>query len=162
MFTYWGGYPASRTVYFRTGPPRGLLPVRARRRRRRRPGGNATAAGSRGRRAPFSTDTASYTHTDCSLARPLLTYYSLARPLLTYNSWSRPFSNGIFRSDSAHSSFPCARRPPDSATSPVIVLYSRALCARLCVLALPPSPAGFRIWVSNSSSPPHTAHVHIH
>ena len=33
--------------------------------------------------------------------------------------------------------------PPDSATSPVIVLYSRALCARLCVLALPPSPAGF-------------------
>jgi hypothetical protein len=40
--------------------------------------------------------------------------------------------------------------PPDSATSPVIVLYSRALCARLCVLALPPSPAGFWICVSPS------------
>ena len=41
--------------------------------------------------------------------------------------------------------------PPDSATSPVIIL-SRALCARLCVLALPPSPAGFGIWVSPSSA----------
>ena len=29
--------------------------------------------------------------------------------------------------------------PPDSATSPVIVLCSCALCARLCMLALPPS-----------------------
>ncbi len=36
---------------------------------------------------------------DCSLARPLLTYYSSPRP----------FSNGIFRPDSAPSSFPCAR-----------------------------------------------------
>jgi hypothetical protein len=52
--------------------------------------------------------------------------------------------------------------PPDCATSLVIVLYSRALCARLCVLALPPSPAGFWIRVSTSSSPPHTAHAHIH
>jgi hypothetical protein len=37
---------------------------------------------------------------------------------------------------------PCSHSqtgPPDSATSPVIVLYSRALCARLCVLSL----AGF-------------------
>ena len=50
--------------------------------------------------------------------------------------------------------------PPDSATSPIIVLYSRALCANLCVLALPPTPAGFQIWVSTSSSPPHTAHAH--
>ena len=33
--------------------------------------------------------------------------------------------------------------------------------ARLCVLELPPSPAGFWIWVSTSSSPPHTAHAHI-
>jgi len=47
-------------------------------------------------------------------------------------------------------SLPCARPllpsqtgPTDSVTSPVIVLYSRALCARLCVLAPPPSPAGF-------------------
>jgi len=31
--------------------------------------------------------------------------------------------------------------PPDSASSPVIVLYWRVLCACLCVLALPPSPA---------------------
>jgi hypothetical protein len=71
----------------------------ARSRRRRPPGGHATAAGSSGQRATFSTDIASYTHTDCSLACPLLTYYSSPRP----------FSNGIFRSDSAPSSFPCAR-----------------------------------------------------
>jgi hypothetical protein len=68
-------------------------------RRRRPPGGHTTAAGSGGQRARFSTDTASYTHTDCSLARPLLTYYSSPRP----------FSNGIFRPDSAPSSFPCVR-----------------------------------------------------
>ena len=73
--------------------------VMARLRRRRPPDGHTTAAGSGGQRAPFSTDIASYTHTDCSLARSLLTYYSSPRP----------FSNGIFRSDSAPSSFPCAR-----------------------------------------------------
>ena len=38
----------------------------ARRRRRRPPGGHTTAAGSRGRRAPFSTDFASHTHAACS------------------------------------------------------------------------------------------------
>ena len=33
---------------------------------------------------------------------------------------------------------------------------------RLCVLAMPPSPAGFRIWVSTPYSPPHTAqHTYI-
>jgi hypothetical protein len=31
----------------------------------------------------------------------------------------------------------------DSTTSPVIVLYLRDLCARLCVLLMPPSPTGF-------------------
>jgi hypothetical protein len=69
--------------------------VIARRRRRRPPGGHTTAAGSRGRRAPFSTDTASHTHTACSLACPLARL-----PLLTLSS-ARPFSNGIFRSDGA-------------------------------------------------------------
>jgi hypothetical protein len=44
----------------------------ARRRRRRRPGGHTTAVGSGGRRAPFSTDTASHTHTARSLACSLL------------------------------------------------------------------------------------------
>jgi hypothetical protein len=71
----------------------------ARLRRRRPPDGHTTAAGSGGQRALFYTDTASYTHTNCSLARPLLTYYSSPRP----------FSNSIFRPDSAPSSFPCAR-----------------------------------------------------
>ncbi len=69
--------------------------ARRRRRRRRPPGGQTTAAGSGRRRAPFSTDTASHTHT----AR------SLACPLLTLSSSARSFSNGIFRSDGA----PCAR-----------------------------------------------------
>ena len=67
----------------------------ARRRRRRPPGGQTTAAGSGRRRAPFSTDNDSHTHT----AR------SLACPLLTLSSSARCFSNGIFRSDGA----PCAR-----------------------------------------------------
>ena len=69
----------------------------ARRRRRRPPGGHKTAAGSGGRRAPFSTDTASHTHTARSLACPLLTLSS-----------ARPFSNGIFRSDGAPASLPPA------------------------------------------------------
>jgi hypothetical protein len=64
--------------------------IMARRRRRRPPGGHTTAAGSGGRRAPFSTDTATHTHTARSLACPLLTLSS-----------ARPFSNGIFRSDGA-------------------------------------------------------------
>ena len=51
---------------------------------------HTTAAGSGGRRAPFSTDTATHTHTARSLACPLLTLSS-----------ARPFSNGIFRSDGA-------------------------------------------------------------
>jgi hypothetical protein len=58
------------------------------RRRRRRPGGHTTAVCSGGRRAPFSTDTVSHTHTTRSLACPLLTLSS-----------ARPFSNGIFRSN---------------------------------------------------------------
>ena len=62
----------------------------ARRRRRRPPGGHTTAAGSGGRRAPFSTDTATHTRTARSLACPLLTLSS-----------ARPFSNGIFRSHGA-------------------------------------------------------------
>jgi hypothetical protein len=69
----------------------------ARRRRRRPPGGHTTAAGSGGRRAPFSTDTASHTHTARSLACPLLTLSS-----------ARPFSNGIFRSDGAPAYLPPA------------------------------------------------------
>jgi hypothetical protein len=69
----------------------------ARRRRRRRPGGHTTAVGSGGRRAPISTDTASHTHTGCSLACPLLTL-----------SLARPFSNGIFRSNGAPASLPPA------------------------------------------------------
>jgi hypothetical protein len=68
------------------------------RRRRRPPGGYTTAAGSGGRRAPFSTDTATHTHT----AR------SLACPLLTLSSSARPFSNDIFRSDGAPASLPPA------------------------------------------------------
>jgi hypothetical protein len=71
--------------------------VMARRRRRRRPGGHTTAVGSGGRRAPFSTDTASHTHT----------VHSLACPLLTLSS-ARPFSNGIFRSNGAPASLPPA------------------------------------------------------
>ena len=71
--------------------------VMARRRRRRPPGGHKTAAGSGGRRAPYSTDTASHTHTARSLACPLLTLSS-----------ARPFSNGIFRSDGAPASLPPA------------------------------------------------------
>jgi hypothetical protein len=48
-------------------------------------------------RAPFSTDTASHTHTARSLACPLLTL-----------SPARPFSNGIFRSNGAPASLPPA------------------------------------------------------
>jgi hypothetical protein len=69
----------------------------ARRQRRRRPGGHTTAVGSGGRRAPFSTDTVSYTQTARSLACPLLTLSS-----------ARPFSNGIFRSNGAPASLPPA------------------------------------------------------
>ena len=67
----------------------------ARRRQRRPHDGQTTEAGSGRRRAPFSTDTASHTHTSRSLACPLLTLFASARS----------FSNGIFRSDGA----PCAR-----------------------------------------------------
>jgi hypothetical protein len=74
----------------RCGPQTAVM---ARRRRRRRPGGHTTAVGSGRRRAPFSTDTASHTHTARSLASPLLTLSS-----------ARPFSNGIFRSNGAPAS----------------------------------------------------------
>ena len=77
----------------RTGPY--TFAVMARRRRRRPPGGQTTAAGSGRRRAPFSTDNLSHTHT----AR------SLACPLLTLSSPARSFPNGIFRYDGA----PCGR-----------------------------------------------------
>jgi hypothetical protein len=100
FFFCWGVGKQSGFEWATTPHSRGpSAAVMARRRWRRPPGGHATAAGSGGQRAPFSTDIASYTHTDCSLARSLLTYYSSPRP----------FSNGIFRSDSAPSSFPCAR-----------------------------------------------------
>ena len=69
--------------------------VMARRRRRRPPDGHTKAAGSGGRRAPFSTDTDSHTHAARSLACPLLTLSS-----------ARPFSNCIFRSDVATDSLP--------------------------------------------------------
>jgi hypothetical protein len=52
----------------------------ARRWRRRRPGGHTTAVGSGGRRAPFSTDTAS--HTYCSLARLPPTHPFVGAPIL--------------------------------------------------------------------------------
>jgi hypothetical protein len=94
---------------------------------------SSSAAGckSGGQRAPFSTDTASYTHTDCSLARPLLTYYSSPRP----------FSNGIFRCDSAPSSFPCARpllpssdRSAGQRNQPShSTLLARPVCPFVCV-----------------------------
>ena len=71
--------------------------VMARLRRRRRPGGHTTTVGSGGRHAPFSTDTASHTHTARSLACPLLTLSS-----------ARPFSNGIFRSKGAPAYLPPA------------------------------------------------------
>ena len=74
-----------------------LQAVMARRRRRRPPGGQTTAAGSGRRRAPFSTDNLSHTHTARSLACPLLTLSS-----------ARPFSNGIFRSHGAPASLPPA------------------------------------------------------
>jgi hypothetical protein len=69
----------------------------ARHLRRQRPGGHTTAVGSGGRRAPFSTDKASHTHTARSLACPLLTLSS-----------ARPFSNCIFRSNGAPASLPPA------------------------------------------------------
>ena len=104
----------------------------ARRRRRRPPGGHETAAGSGGQRAPFPTDIASYTHTDCSHARPLLTYYSSPRPI----------SNGIFRSDSAPSSFPCARPllPSDRSAGQRnqprhSTVLARPVCPFVCVRA---------------------------
>jgi hypothetical protein len=76
----------------------------ARRRRWRRPGGHTTAVGSGGRLDPFSTDTASHTHTARSLACPLLTLSS-----------ARPFSNGIFRSNGAPASLPPASSSPTHA-----------------------------------------------
>ena len=66
-----------------------------------------------------------------------------------------------------HASFtwrdPCSHPqtgPPDSATSPAIVLYSRALCARLCVLELPPSPAG-PVFGFGSQLPPRLRILHV-
>ena len=107
----------------------GASAVMARRRRRRPAGGQTTAAGSGRRRAPFSTDTASHTHT----AR------SLACPLLTLSSSARSFSNGIFRSDGA----PCARPLlPSSARSAGQrnqpshrTVLARPVCLFVCVSA---------------------------
>ena len=84
-----------KSTGFLTGPRGFTFAVMARRRRRRPPGGQTTAAGSGRRRAPFSTDNLSHTHT----AR------SLACPLLTLSSPARSFPNGIFRYDGA----PCGR-----------------------------------------------------
>ena len=108
---------------------------------------SATAAGSGRRRAPFSTDNGSHTHT----AR------SLACPLLTLSSSARSFSNGIFRSDGA----PCARpllpssdRSAGQRNQPShSTVLARSVCPFVCVAALFPC-SGFRIWVSTSSSPP--------
>jgi len=111
----------------------GASAVMARRRRRRPPGGQTTAAGSGRRRAPFSTDTASHTHTTRSLAP-----YSPFPPRRAHSPTA--FSGPMARPARAPCSHP-ETGPPDSATSPVLVLYSRILCACLCVLALPPSPA---------------------
>jgi hypothetical protein len=56
--------------------------VMARRRRRQRPGGHTTAVGSGGRRAPFSTDTASHTHTSLARLPPTVTRPFVCAPIL--------------------------------------------------------------------------------
>jgi hypothetical protein len=68
--------------------------------------------------------------------------YSAATPRRAHSPTA--FSGPIARPPPSPAHAPCSHPqtgPPDSATSPVIVLYSRALRARLCVLELPPSPA---------------------
>ena len=84
-----------------------------------------------------------------SLQIPPHTHILLARSPAPYSPFPprRALSPTAFSGPMARPArAPCSHPqpgPPDSATSPVIVLYSRALCACLCVLALPPSPAGF-------------------
>ena len=84
-----------------------------------------------------------------SLQITSLTHILLARSPAPYSPFPprRALSPTAFSGTMARpAGAPCSHAqtgPPDSATSPVIVLYSRALCARLCVFALPPSPAGF-------------------
>jgi hypothetical protein len=105
-----------------------------------------------------------------SLQIPLHTHILTARSPASYSPTTprcphspTALSGPITRPPPSPAHAPCSHPPtgpPDSATSPFIVLYSRAQYARLCVSALPPSPVGFRIWVSTSSLPPHTAHAH--
>ena len=122
---------------------------------------SAAAASSGKRRRPAAED-----GVPPSLQIPPHTHILLARSPAPYSPFPprRAHSPTAFSGPMARPArAPCSHPqtgPPDSATSPVMILYSRALCARLCVLALPPSPAGFWIWVSPSSSPPHTAHAH--
>jgi hypothetical protein len=74
--------------------------VMARRRRRRRPGGHTTAVGSGGRRAPFSTDTASHMPAldACSLARTDSTCELNKLALRAACVWFvQPFSTGNIR-----------------------------------------------------------------
>ena len=53
--------------------------------------------------------------------------------------------------------------PPVSATRPSLVLFSRALCARMCAIAIalaqqhPPSPSAAASWLTTSSSPAFTS-----
>jgi len=99
--------------------------IMARRRRRRPHGGQTTEAGSGRRRAPFSTDTASHTHT----AR------SLACPLLTLSSSARSFSNGIFRSDGAPL-LPSSDRSAGQRNQPShSTVLARPVCLFVCVSA---------------------------
>ena len=101
----------------------------ARRRRRRPPGGQTTAAGSGRRRAPFSTDNLSHTHT----AR------SLACPLLTLSSPARSFPNGIFRYDGAPCGrplLPCSDRSAGQRNQPSLsTVLARPVCLFVCVSA---------------------------
>ena len=98
-----------------------LKSVMARRRRRRPPGGQTTAAGSGGRRVPPSLQIPPHTH--ILLARSPAPYSPSRRKLASYQGKQ---AHPVLKYRVPHGSH--------------IVLYSRALCARLCVLA-PPSPA---------------------
>jgi hypothetical protein len=128
-------------------------------------GGDGLLAGTRRRPAAEDSVPASLqilSHTHILTVQPLAPY-SPTTPRQAHSPTA--FSGLIARPSPSPAHAPCSHPqvgPPDSAASPVIVLYSRNLCASLRVLELPPSPAGFQIWVSTSSSPLHTAHAHIH
>ena len=100
--------------------------VMARRRRRRPHGGQTTQAGSGRRRAPFSTDNCSHTHT----AR------SLACPLLTLSSPARSFPNCIFRYDGAPCGrflLPCSDRSAGQRNQPShSTVLARPVCLFVC------------------------------